>query len=109
MEVSPQSVLYQQLLDITERIHHALLNDDFDLLATLLQAHQELMAKLGQLHTENDRGLITTLQALITQVETVCAAGQDKYEHTCQALTLLRRKFQQINAYTHAKTLGQHK
>ena len=108
MEASPQSHLYQQLLDITEHIHHALLNDDFALLDTLLLAHQELMAKLGQLNTERDPGLIPTLQALITQVETVCTMGRDKYEHACQALTLFRRKSQQINAYTHAKALGQH-
>lgn len=107
MEVPLQSALYQQLLGITEHIHQALLNDDFALLDTLLPAHQELMAKLGQLHTESDPGLIPTLQALITQVETVWAAGQAKYEHTCQSLTLLRRKSQQINAYTHAKALGQ--
>ncbi len=107
MEVSPQSALYQQLLDITAHIHQALRNDDFALLDTLLQAHQELMAKLGQLHTESDPELIPALQTLITQVESVRTAGQDKYKHACQALTLFRQKSQQIHAYTHAKTLGQ--
>lgn len=107
MVVSPHSALYQQLLDVTAHIHQALLNDVFSLLDTLLPAHQELMAKLRQLHTESDPGLIPTLQALITQVEAVYTAGQEKYEHVYQALTLLRRKSQQINAYTHAKALGQ--
>lgn len=108
MEVSPHRALYQELLDITEHIHQALLNDDFALLDTMLPVHQELMSKLGQLQTESDPGLIPTLQALITQVETACTAGQAKYEHTCQSLTLFRRKSQQIHAYTHAKALGQH-